>query len=125
MRRSFRLRLVHVHCGAVQAGLPKLSEVAPVVRREGPGLRAYAHIGTGNYHVKTARLHADVGLLTCDPAYTADVVQLFHHLTGRSKAPLVTQLLVAPTTMRQRFLDLIAREVEHQRAGRPARIIAR
>ncbi len=113
----------HVTVGSLL--LKTHAKVALVVRKEDTGLRAYAHIGTGNYHVKTARLYADVGLLTCDPAFTADVVSLFHHLTGRSEAPAFRKLLVAPTAMRQRFLDLIAREVEHQHAGRPTRIIAR
>ena len=97
------------------------AKVALVVRKEGGGLRSYAHIGTGNYHVRTARLYSDVGLLTCDPGITRDVVNLFHHLTGRSEPPPFERLLVAPRTMRQRFIELIAREAEHQRAdGRRA-----
>ena len=101
------------------------AKVALVVRKEAGGLRSYAHIGTGNYHVRTARLYSDVGLLTCDPAITRDVVNLFHHLTGRSEPPAFERLLVAPKTMRRRVIELIARETEHQRAGRPARIIAK
>jgi polyphosphate kinase len=101
------------------------AKVALVVRREGRVLRSYAHIGTGNYHVRTARLYTDVGLLTCDPAVTADVVNLFHHLTGRSTAPAFHRLLVAPATMRPRFLALIAQEIAHHVAGRPARIVAK
>jgi polyphosphate kinase len=83
------------------------------------------HIGTGNYHVRTARLYADVGLFTCDPAITRDVVNLFHHLTGHSQAPVCSTLLVAPVTMRRRLLDLIQREIANQRAGLPARIVAK
>lgn len=113
----------HVTVGDVT--LKTHAKVALVVRREPSGLRTYAHIGTGNYHVRTARLYTDVGLLTCDPLFTADAVQLFHHLTGRSEPPPFARLLVAPRTMRQGFLDLIAREVEHARAGRPARIVAK
>ncbi len=113
----------HVTVGSVT--LKTHAKVALVVRREASGLRSYAHIGTGNYHVRTARLYTDVGLLTCDPAITADVVNLFHHLTGRSDPPTFNRLLVAPTTMRERFLPLIAREIEHRRAGRPARIVAK
>jgi polyphosphate kinase len=101
------------------------AKVALVVRKEAGGLRSYAHIGTGNYHVRTARLYSDVGLLTCDPAITRDVVNLFHHLTGRSEPPAFERLLVAPKTLRRRVIELIARETEHQRAGRPARIIAK
>src|SRR5262249_40413038 len=101
------------------------AKMALVVRKEEGGLRSYAHIGTGNYHVRTARVYTDVGLFTCDPAITSDVVNLFHHLIGRSDMPQFRQLLVAPASMRQRFLDLIGRETENQRAGRPSMIIAK
>ena len=74
----------HVTVG--EGNLKTHAKVALVVRKEAAGLRSYAHIGTGNYHVRTARLYTDVGLLTCDPTLTADVVSLFHHLTGRSDA---------------------------------------
>ena len=106
-------------------GLKTHTKLALVVRREGDGLRAYAHIGTGNYHVKTARMYTDFGLLTCDPAITRDVVNLFHHLTGYSRGPQFNRLLVAPLNMRERFIELIEREIEHQAAGRPARIVAK
>jgi polyphosphate kinase len=113
----------HVTVG--QANLKTHAKVALVVRKEGSGLRSYAHIGTGNYHVRTARVYTDVGLLTCDPVLTGDVVTLFHHLTGRSEMPTLGALLVAPTGMRQRFLDLIGRETDNHRAGRPNRIVAK
>ena len=113
----------HVTVGNVN--LKTHAKVALVVRQEADGLRSYAHIGTGNYHVRTARMYTDVGLLTCDPILTADVVRLFHQLTGHSTAPQFTALLVAPTNMRERFLELIEREARHKRAGRPARIVAK
>jgi polyphosphate kinase len=106
-------------------GLKTHTKLALVVRREGDGLRSYAHIGTGNYHVKTARLYTDFGLFTCDPVLTRDVVTLFHHLTGYSRAPRFEKLLVAPINMRQRFIDLIGREAAHARAGRPSRIVVK
>jgi polyphosphate kinase len=106
-------------------GLKTHTKLALVVRKEGDGLRCYAHIGTGNYHVKTARLYTDFGLFTADPVITNDVVNLFHHLTGYSREPAFEKLLVAPLNMRQRFLALIDREIEHRQAGRPARIIAK
>jgi polyphosphate kinase len=106
-------------------GLKTHTKLALVVRREGDGLRTYAHIGTGNYHVKTARMYTDYGLFTCDPVITRDVVNLFHHLTGYSTEPKFARLLVAPLNMRERFLALIRREIEHHRAGRPARITAK
>ena len=113
----------HVTVG--QSHLKTHAKVALVVRKEAMGLRSYAHVGTGNYHVRTARLYTDVGLLTCDPLLIGDIVKLFHHLTGRSDAPEFHSLLVAPLAMRQRFLALVATEIEHARAGRPARIIAK
>jgi polyphosphate kinase len=113
----------HVTYGVL--GLKTHTKVALVVRKQGHDLRCYAHIGTGNYHVKTARLYTDVGLLTCDRHITADVVKLFHYLTGHSGAPTFERLLVAPVNMREGFIARIEREVAHHRAGRPARIIAK
>jgi polyphosphate kinase len=101
------------------------AKTALVVRKEPQGLRCYAHIGTGNYHVRTARLYTDIGLLTCRPGITREVVRLFHHLTGRSTVPAFEHLLVAPTTMRDRFAALIDRERAHAEAGRPSRIVAK
>lgn len=114
---------VHVVYGVI--GLKTHAKTTLVVRRDDDGLRCYAHIGTGNYHVKNARLYTDLGLLTCDPVLTGDVVYLFHHLTGRSIKRDYARLLVAPINMRDRFLELIHREIEHRRAGRPARIVAK
>ena len=74
---------VHVVYGVV--GLKTHCKTTLVVRQDDDGLRCYAHIGTGNYHVKTARLYTDLGLFTCDPVLTDDVVDLFHYLTGRSR----------------------------------------
>ncbi len=113
----------HVTFGV--SGLKTHGKTALVVRKEAGGLRCYVHIGTGNYHVKTARLYADVGLFTCDPRITQDVVNLFHYLTGHADRPNCTTLLVAPLTMRPRLLDLIHRETQNRRAGRPSRIIAK
>lgn len=106
-------------------GLKTHTKLALVVRRENDALRCYAHIATGNYHVKTARLYTDFGLFTADPVLTRDVVNLFHHLTGYSRTPQFEKLLVAPLNMRERFIAMIRREAEHARAQRPARIIAK
>ena len=114
---------VHVVYGIL--GLKTHTKTTLVVRQEADVIRCYAHIGTGNYHVKTARLYADLGLLTCDPVLTADIVELFHALTGGSRRRPYTKLLVAPVNMRERFLALIDREIAHCQAGRSARIIAK
>ncbi len=106
-------------------GLKTHAKMILVVRKEKTGLRSYLHIGTGNYHVRTAKLYTDLGLMTCDPLLTRDGVNLFHHLTGHSQAPSYSSLVVAPTVMRQRFLQLVRRETENRRAGLPARIVAK
>jgi len=119
------LERVGAHVTFGVAGLKTHAKIALVVRKEAGGLRSYVHIGTGNYHVKTARLYTDVGLLTCDPSLTQDTVNLFHYLTGRARGPNCIALSVAPKTMRGRLLKLIGRETENQRSGRAARIVAK
>ena len=114
---------VHVVYGIV--GLKTHTKLAIVVRDEPDGLRTYCHIGTGNYNSRTAQLYVDVGLFTCDPAIAGDVTELFHYLTGRSLKKDYARLLVAPVTMRDRFLALIDREIAHATARRSARIIAK
>jgi polyphosphate kinase len=119
------LERVGAHVTFGVRGLKTHGKTALVVRKEAGGLRCYAHIGTGNYHVKTARLYADFGLLTCNPAITRDVVNLFHFLTGHSHKPDCTTILVAPSTMRPRMLELIHREIGNKAKGLPARIVAK
>ena len=119
------LERVGAHVTFGVAGLKTHGKTALVVRKEGSGLRCYAHIGTGNYHVKTAKLYADCGLFTCDPRLTNDAVNLFHYLTGHADRPHCSTLLVAPLTMRPKLLDLVHRETKHKKAGRYARIVAK
>jgi polyphosphate kinase len=113
----------HVAYGVV--GLKTHAKIALVVRQERDGLRCYSHIATGNYNAETAKLYTDLGLLTASPELGEDVAQLFNLLTGYVHKPKFKKLLVAPVNMRQRFLELIAREVEHQRAGRGGHLIAK
>ena len=122
---SRELEQVGAHVVFGVSGLKTHSKAALVVRREDDGVRCYAHVATGNYHARTARLYEDVGLLTADPAITRDVVTLFHFLTGRSRTPAFSSLLVAPLYLRTGLIELIEREIEHHRAERPARIIAK
>ena len=114
---------VHVAYGL--PGLKTHAKTALVVRREADGIRRYVHIGTGNYNSRTARLYTDFGLLTCHPDIGADVSEVFNLLTGFSRQREYRRLLVAPATLKDRFLELIRREGEHARAGRPARIMAK
>jgi polyphosphate kinase len=111
----------HVVYGLV--GLKTHSKVALVVRREGSGLRRYVHIGTGNYNSRTARLYVDLGLLSCREELGADVTDLFNTLTGLSRQRVFRRLLVAPLTLRARFLELVEREATNARNGQPGRIV--
>ncbi|GAA4136288.1 RNA degradosome polyphosphate kinase [Actinomadura keratinilytica] len=111
----------HVVYGFV--GLKTHCKLAMVVRQDADGtLRRYCHIGTGNYHPKTARLYEDFGLLTADREVGEDVSALFNHLTGYSRQTSFKRLLVAPHSLRSGLVLRIEREIEHHRAGRPARI---
>jgi polyphosphate kinase len=99
---------VHVVYGIV--GLKTHAKVCLVVRREASGIRRYAHVGTGNYNPSTARLYEDVGLLTADPELGADLSDLFNLLTGYSRQRSYRRLLVAPTDLKPRLIELIRAE---------------
>lgn len=96
-----------------------------IVRRESGRLRYYVHLGTGNYHVKTALLYTDFGLLTCDQELGEDVHKLFMQLTGLGKVNNIKRILHSPFTLEKSLIEMIEQEAEHAKAGRPARIIAR
>jgi polyphosphate kinase len=107
-------------------GLPGLKTHAKallVVRREGSGARNYVHIGTGNYHAKTARLYEDFGLFTSDRDIAADVAELFNTLTGAARSPSYRKIVTAPEDMRDWFLDEVRRTIAAHQAGEEARII--
>ena len=107
-------------------GLPGLKTHAKallVVRREGQGVRHYVHIGTGNYHAKTARLYEDFGLFTTDREIAQDVAELFNALTGAARAPDYRKAIIAPDHMRKWFLREVERTVEAHEAGQDARIV--
>ncbi len=107
---------VHVVYGLV--GLKTHSKTSLVVRQEGDGIRRYCHIGTGNYNPTTARLYEDIGVLTANPELGADLTDLFNFLTGYSRRVDYRRLLVAPSTLRPRMLELIERETELGERGR-------
>jgi polyphosphate kinase len=107
---------VHVVYGFV--GLKTHCKTCLVVRREGPNIRRYCHVGTGNYNGKTARLYEDVGLLTADPDIGADLTDLFNTLTGYSRKLNYRNLLVAPHGIRTGIIERVERETEaHQKSG--------
>jgi polyphosphate kinase len=101
------------------------AKLVMVVRREDKGLRRYCHLGTGNYHPKTARLYTDYGLMTADEAIGEDIHEIFLQLTGLTRVPRLRKLLHAPFSLHQALLAKIERESVHAGAGRPARIIAK
>jgi len=110
----------HVVYGLV--GLKTHCKLALVIRDEGVGIRRYAHVGTGNYNPKTARIYEDLGLLTADEGITNDIGNLFNNLSGFARQRNYAELLVAPEAVRSGLLDRIEREIDHHQAGRPARI---
>lgn len=111
---------VHVVYGIV--GLKTHCKLCLVVRQEADGLHHYAHVGTGNYNPKTARQYEDLGLLTRDPVVGDDIARLFNQLSGYARHSRFSRLLVAPRNIRKGLVKRIEREIEHARAGRPARI---
>ena len=112
---------VHVVYGLL--GLKVHCKAALIVRKEGDVIRRYAHLSTGNYNSVTAQLYTDIGLLTCDPEIGADCSDLFNFLTGYSAKSKYRKLLVAPNSLRQRFEELLQREINHKKAGRQAHLI--
>ena len=104
---------VHVVYGYV--GLKTHCKTCLVVRREGPAIRRYCHIGTGNYNGKTARLYEDVGLLTASPEIGADLTDLFNSLTGYSRKVSYRNLLVAPHSIRTGIIERVDREIAAHR----------
>ena len=113
----------HVIYGVV--GLKTHCKALLIVRRDTDQLRRYVHLGTGNYHQRTARIYTDFGLLTSNPQLTEEVAIVFNTLTGLAGYPGLKKLMVAPFDMKKRLIGLIERERDHARAGRPARIIAK
>ncbi len=106
-------------------GFKTHAKLVMVVRREDKGLRRYCHLGTGNYHSKTARLYTDYGLLTADEAIGEDIHEIFLQLTGLTRVPRLRKLLHAPFSLHRALISKIEREADHARAGKPARIVAK
>jgi polyphosphate kinase len=114
---------VHVSYGVER--LKTHVKLALVVREEPQGVRRYLHFGTGNYHTETAKLYEDLGILTCDAELCEDAATAFNALTGATPYADYSKLLVAPTIMRPRFVELIRREAGHAHDGRPSGIHAK
>jgi len=112
----------HVVYGVV--GYKTHAKTALVVRKEEDGVRRYVHIGTGNYNAATARFYTDLGLMSCDPDLGADLHDFFNEITGSDGPPQkqFRRLLIAPNSLVHGIDRMIAREIDHANAGRPARI---
>jgi polyphosphate kinase len=113
----------HVVYGVV--GYKTHAKMILVVRREGRSLRRYVHLGTGNYHARTARLYTDYGLLTCDKRLCEDVNKVFHQLTGLGRVEKLKKLLQSPFTLHKNLLNFIEQEARNAEHGKEARIIAK
>ncbi len=113
----------HVMYGVV--GFKTHAKMSMVVRRETDGLRRYCHLGTGNYHPRTARGYTDYSLFTCDPEIGQDVHELFLQLTSLTQTPRLTKLLQSPFGLHEQVIAKIEREAELASSGRPGRIFAK
>lgn len=114
---------VHVVYGLL--GLKTHAKTTLIVRREGDKLQRYVHLATGNYNPATSTVYTDLGLLTADEQIGQDVSNLFNYLTVYNEPKQIHKALIAPLNLRDRMTELIDREIEHAKLGRPARIIAK
>ena len=113
----------HVIYGLV--GLKTHCKIALVVRREEDGIKRYVHLGTGNYNDSTAKIYTDCGIFTCSEPFGADATAVFNMLSGYSEPAVWNKLVVAPIWLRNKFYDLIDREIANAKKGKEARIIAK
>ncbi|HZZ95326.1 MAG TPA: polyphosphate kinase 1 [Usitatibacter sp.] len=120
-----RLEEVGAHVVYGVVGHKTHAKMVMVVRREAGKLRRYIHVGTGNYHVRTAGFYTDFDLLTCDPDIGNDVNEVFQQLTGLGKVSTLRHVWQSPFTMHQKVIGAIEAEARMARAKKPARIIAK
>lgn len=125
LRLADRLQEAGVQVSYGVVGYKTHAKMMLIVRREGDRLRRYMHLGTGNYHAGTARAYTDIGLMTANEELGSDVHALFQQLSGLAPSFKLKRLLTSPFTLHGSLLAKIAREAEHARSGRPARIIAK
>jgi len=125
IRWARRLESHGIHVVYGFAALKTHAKLCLVIRQEPAGVQRYVHTSTGNYNPVTAKVYTDLGLFTADPEFVADVSELFNYLTGYSNQREYRRLIVAPMQLRTRIRELIRREAEHARAGRPAHIVAK
>ena len=114
---------IHVVYGII--GFKTHTKICLIVRKEKGRLRNYFHIGTGNYNSNTSRFYTDVGLLSTDPEIASDLIELFNYLSGFSKQTSYKKLLVSPSSLRDKFIFLIKREIKNAEKGKKSEIIAK
>lgn len=122
VRWARKLEAAGVHVVYGLMGLKTHAKLSLIIRDEPQGLRRYCHVGTGNYHPKTARMYEDLGLLSADPQLTDDLTKLFNQLSGFAPQSTYSRLLVAPRTLRSGIIERIDNEINNAKLGKPAGI---
>src|SRR6185295_15429741 len=120
-----RLEEAGAHVVYVVVGLKTHCKALLIVRRDADRLRQYVHLGTGNYHPRTARIYTDFSLLTTNPKITEEVAIVFNTLTGLASYPGLEKLLVAPFDLKKRIIGMIERERDHAASGKSGRMIVK
>lgn len=125
IRQSRRLERAGAHVIYGFMHLKTHAKIATVVRREGDKLVTYTHYGTGNYHPITAKIYTDLSLFTCDAALGRDATKVFNYVGGYAHPDELEKIAISPTSLKPRLLELLEREVEFARQGKPAQVWAK